>query len=220
MSIVQVDDVVLAQGSAYPTCPVRLHHTQPWTDEYQRDAVSVFVTYLPASYQLAVGGFFCRSSEVMADQTVPGHLVEDWMIVMRYLDSVATAVLAHYADSQSDKLKPFVRHVAEAAVSESLPMVVRFDLLARLTSSEGARRLERAAVAVRDHMDAPLPALDDIERAMLIQLKAGVAIVDIAAELGYSERSMYRSLARLWDKLGASDRKEGIRRATEEGLLD
>lgn len=99
-------------------------------------------------------------------------------------------------------------------------MVVRFDLLARLTSSEGARRLERAAVAVRDHMDAPLPALDDIELAMLIQLKAGVAIVDIAAELGYSERSMYRSLARLWDKLGASDRKEGILRATEGGLLD
>ena len=156
----------------------------------------------------------------MADETVPGHLVEDWMIVMRYLDSVSTAVLAHYADSQSDKLKPFVPHAVEAAVSESLPMVVRFDLLALLTSSEGARRLERAAVAVRDHMDAPLPALDDIERAMLIQLKAGVAIVDIAAELGYSERSMYRSLARLWDKLGASDRKEGIRRATEEGLLD
>ena len=68
--------------------------------------------------------------------------------------------------------------------------------------------------------DLSLVALDDSERHMLTRLKAGSAIVDLAAEMGYSERSMYRALARLWDRLGVSGRKEGIHRVGEVGLLD
>ena len=98
-------------------------------------------------------------------------------------------------------------------------MVVRFDLLAQLTTSQGARRLERAAVTARDHMADSPPELDDVELQILIRLNAGTAIVDIAAELGFSERSMYRSLARIWNKLGVPSRDEGIRRAVEGGLL-
>ncbi len=83
------------------------------------------------------------------------------------------------------------------------------------------RRLERAAVAVRQHMDAPLPlGLDSSERHMLARLKAGAAIADLAAEMGHSERSMYRVLARLWDRLGVPNREEGVRKAAEEGLVD
>ena len=142
------------------------------------------------------------------------------MIVSSYMISAGSAMLAHYAALPSHMSEPDVSPSGEFAVSESLPMVIRFDLLARLTTSEGARLLERGAVAVRDHMDVSLPTLDDVERHMLNRLNAGTAIADMAAELGYSERSMYRSLARLWDKLGVPDRKEGIRRAAEGGLLD
>ncbi len=196
------------------------HHELPWTAEYHRDAVRVYAASLPPSYQLCVGELFRYSSEVMAGETILGHLAEDWMIVRSYMNSVSSAMSEYYAATPSQMLKPDVPPSEGVTVSESLPMVIRFDLLARLTTSEGARRLERAAVAVRDHMEVPLPALEDAERHMLNRLNAGTAIVDMAAELGYSERSMYRSLARLWEKLGVPDRKEGIRRAVEGGLLD
>ena len=100
-------------------------------------------------------------------------------------------------------------------------MVIRFDLLARLTTSDGASRLEQATVAVRQHMDALVPeVLEDLERYLLKRLVAGAPIVDLAAEMGYSERSTYRVLAALWEKLGASGRQEGLLKATSEGLLD
>ncbi len=196
------------------------HHELPWTAEYHRDAVRVYATSLPALYQLCVRDLFRDSAEVMAGETVPGHLVEDWMIVRSYMISAGSAMSAHYAALASVRSKPDVSSSGEFAIGESLPMVIRFDLLAQLTTSEGARRLERAAVTVRDHVELSLPALDDVERQMLIQLNAGTAIVDMAADLGYSERSMYRLLAQLWHKLGVPDRKEGIRRAAEGGLLD
>ena len=209
-AILEAHELGLAEG----------HHELPWTAEYHRDAVRVYAASLPASYQICVGELFRYSSEVMAGETIPRHLVEDWMIVRSYMISAGSAMSAHYAALPSRMSEPDVPPSEGVTVSESLPMVIRFDLLARLTTSEGARRLERAAVAVRDHMEVPLPALEDAERHMLNRLNAGTAIVDMAAELGYSERSMYRSLARLWDKLGVPDRKEGIRRAAEGGLLD
>lgn len=195
-------------------------HELLWNAEYQREAVRIYATFLPVSYQLCVGELFRYSSEVMAGETIPGHLAEDWTILRSYMNAVSAAMSEHYAVPPSQMLEPDVPLSREPAVSESLPMVIRFDLLARLTTSEGARRLERAATAVRDQMRAPLPVLDDDERQLLIRLTAGTAIVDIAAEMGYSERSMYRSLARLWDKLGVRGRKEGLRRAAEGGLLD
>ncbi len=45
-------------------------------------------------------------------------------------------------------------------------------------------------------------------------------IVDIAAELSYSERSIYRELAKLWKVLGVQDRVEGLRKATSKGWIN
>ena len=45
-------------------------------------------------------------------------------------------------------------------------------------------------------------------------------MADLAAEMGHSERSMYRHLTSLWEKLGVTDRTEGVRRAAADGLLD
>lgn len=195
-------------------------HELPWGAEYQREAVRICAATLPIWYQLYVGEFFRCSSEFMAGETIPGDLAEDWMIIRSYMDSLSNAIWEHYAAPPSQMLKSDVLLSEEVAFSESLPMVIRFDLLAELASSEGARRLEHAAIAVRDQMETPLPALEDIERHMLTRLTSGIAIVDIASEMGYSERSMYRSLARLWEKLGVSGRKEGIRRAAEGGILN
>lgn len=195
-------------------------HERPWTAGYHEDAVRVYAASLPASYQSRIGELFRCSADIMAEETVPGHLAEDWMIVRQYMTSASSAIAAHHAALRHEAQQPDVPPFRELAGGGSPPMVIRFDLLAGLTASEGARQLERAAVVVRDHMEAPLPALDDSERHMLMRLKAGLAIVDLAAEMGYSERSMYRALARLWDRLGVPGRKEGIHRAGEMGLFD
>ena len=100
-------------------------------------------------------------------------------------------------------------------------MVIRFDSLARLTTSDGARRLEQAAISVRQQMEAPVPeVLDERELELLKRLADGVAITDLAGEMGYSERSVYRALANLWKKLGVPGRKEGVLKAASVGLLD
>jgi len=99
--------------------------------------------------------------------------------------------------------------------------MIRFDHLAALTTSDGANRLERAAISVRCHMEAPDPqVLDGHELKLLKRLADGTAIADLAAEMDYSQRSVYRVLASLWKKLGVRDRKEGVRKATEAGLLN
>ena len=70
-------------------------------------------------------------------------------------------------------------------------------------------------------MEAPVPeVLDERELELLKRLAAGVAIADIAAEMGYSERSVYRALANLWKKLGVPGRNEGVQKAASVGLLD
>lgn len=63
-------------------------------------------------------------------------------------------------------------------------------------------------------------ALDDEKMRLLKAVASGAAIADLAADLGYSQRSMYRALASLWRALGVPDRVQGIRKAAAEGLLN
>ena len=41
-----------------------------------------------------------------------------------------------------------------------------------------------------------------------------------AEEFGYSRRSLYRQLSKLWRALGVAGRMEAVRKAAAEGLLD
>ncbi len=77
------------------------------------------------------------------------------------------------------------------------------------------------AEAVQQHFDADAPpSLNASEQLMLKRLACGAPTADLATELGYSERSMYRELSKLWDKLGVSGRAAGLQKATAEGLID
>lgn len=99
--------------------------------------------------------------------------------------------------------------------------MIHYDRLAALTTLEGARRLERAALAVQRHVGAPsAPMLDNSQRRLLNMLAGGTAIVDMAEDLGYSERTIYRALDRLYAALGVADRLQSVRKATTESLLE
>ena len=203
-------------------------HEKPWTLGYHRESVHIYAQSLPLWYQSDIAALFGRSTRTMAGCTIPARLAEDWVIVTDYMVSARTAILDWLASVES---RPDQRASTSAPTVEEQgtpPLVIRFDSLARLTTSDGARRLEQAAISVRQQMEAPVPEVlderelepDERELELLKRLADGVAITDLAGEMGYSERSVYRALANLWKKLGVPGRKEGVQKAASVGLLD
>ena len=196
-------------------------HERPWTLDYHRDAVHIYSESLPSWYQGDIAALFGRCVETMARCSIPARLAEDWVIVTDYLVSARIAILDWLASMDSRPRRCASASASTVTEQEKPPSVIWFDALARLTTTDGARRLEQAAIAVRHHMEAPAPAmLDDRELELLKRLADGVAIADLAAEMSYSERSIYRALANLWKKLGVPGRKEGVKKAALDGLLD
>lgn len=196
-------------------------HARPWEEDYVRAAVDIYAESLPPWYQREMAAMFGQASKALGEMSIPARLAEDWVIIISYLDSARGTILEWLASEEiaaSTRPPPSLEPVAEQSRP---PLVIRFDALARLTTTEGAERLHEAAAAVREHMDAAVPeGLDRRELELLKQLADGVAVADLAAREGYSERSIYRAMASLWTKLGVPDRKEGVRKATMEGLLD
>ena len=195
-------------------------HECPWTLDYQREATHIFGS-LPTWYESDVAALFGRGAETMDGCSIPARLAQDWVIVTEFMISARRSILERLASKDPD-LRPRTPSLGESIDElETPPFVIRFDALASLTTSVGAKRLEQAAIAVRQHMEAPLPEiLDDRELELLKGLANGEAIADLAAEMCYSERSIYRALANLWKKLGVPGRKEGVQKASLEGLLD
>ena len=193
-------------------------HREPWGAAYHREAVHVYAESLPWSYQRDMARLFRDGEEAMARQSIASDLAEDWVIIDGYMREAAGSIEDWLAsdESASRRSRP-----APTPESDEVPRVIHFDALARLTTSEGIRRLGRAALRVQQHFDAmSSQSLDGSERLMLKRLVSGVPIVDVASEMGYSERSMYRALSKLWVKLGVSGRTAGLHKATLEGLID
>ena len=193
-------------------------HKELWTAEYHADAVSVYGELLPASYQRDIASLFGDSADAMGEYTIPAALAEDWLIVSGHLRHASETIMA-WLESQPDE--PPRQTVDGLAIDDRIPMLIRFDRLAALASHEGACRLERAAVAVQRYVGTPSAlVLGDDQRRLLRGVASGTAIIDLAEELGYSRRSMYRELSKLWQALGVPDRVHGLRKAEAEGLLD
>lgn len=204
-----------AHGLGTPEGP----HERPWEAAYHRESAPVYFETLPRSYQGSVAALFNQCADTMDRRTIPGRLAADWVIVTEYLRNACAAIEECLNLDESD---PRLAASDEtSALDGPPPMVIRYDALARLTTLGGANRLERAARSVMHHMADSAPAvLSPAERHLLKRVSSGVPITELAAELGYSRRSMFRELARLWQELGVSNRTEGIQKAQSEGLLD
>ena len=194
-------------------------HREPWTPEYHRESVHVYNESLPWSYQRDVAKLFRDSLSAMAECLIPSDLAADWAIVTAYMHEAATSIEDWLASGEPrlDRSGP----AGSPELTLDNPRVVHWDALAGLTTQDGTRRLKNACIAVKQYFDAEVPpSLEAAERLMLERLASGAAIADVAAELGYSERSMYRELSKLWDKLGVSGRAAAVHKATAEGLID
>ena len=194
-------------------------HRAPWTAEYHREAVLVYNESLPWSYQRDVARLFRDSERAMAGRLIPSDLAGDWAIVTAYMREAAGSIEDWLASDGPPPQRSGPAGSPELTLDN--PRVVHWDALAGLTTQDGTRRLKNACVAVKQYFDAEAPqSLDASERVMLERLASGAVIADLAAELGYSERSMYRELSKLWDKLGVSGRAAAVHKATAEGLID
>lgn len=192
---------------------------EPWTAEFHRKAVHIFDLSLPRSYQRDIGALFQRSADIMDACSIPSSLAGDWLITRTHMVEASRHIFECLAPKESDEPVPPIDAV--------IPTVARFDLLAGLITRQGATRLERAALAVQRHMDtlqhatatSPVVELNANERLLLASVASGLPIAAVAEELGYSQRSVYRSLSRIWRKLGVENRVQGIRKAIADGLL-
>lgn len=64
------------------------------------------------------------------------------------------------------------------------------------------------------------PPIDSMEADWLRALSRGQTVVELADEAGYSERSMFRRLHDLYEKLGVPNRDAAVREAERLGLLE
>ena len=103
------------------------------------------------------------------------------------------------------------------------PAVVRFDLIAPLTSTAGVRTLGKAAANVAQHIRAntknPSP-LSQHQLDLLADLAGGLRVMEVAQARGYSTRSLYRELASMWAMLGVENKQQGIAIALNNGWLN
>lgn len=195
-------------------------HDRPWTAHFHAEAVHIYGKSLPAGYQREIASLFHHCVDTMAGRTITSDVAADWLIVEDYMRNSSGAI-ARWLAEQPERLAasgPGDRPDLE----DHTPMVVHFDELAALTTEHGARRLERAALAVQDHVQSPSQevALDARQRRLLKRVASGVHIIDLAEEFGYSRSSIYRELSKLWKALGVSDRAQAISKAASEGLLE
>ena len=195
-------------------------HLEPWTAAYHRKAVYVYAESLPLSYQRRIASLFIHGAEAMGTIDIPSELADDWLIVKVYLHNASSAIADWLVAAR--KRSPEARQTPSPEIDdEQPPRVIHYDRLVALTTIDGARRLERAAIAVQRHIGAPsAPMLDNSQRRLLNMLAGGTAIVDMAEDLGYSERTIYRALDRLYVALGVADRLQAVRKATTESLLE
>ena len=193
------------------------HHSL-WSVEYHTQAVHVYGESLPRSYQRDIASLFTHSADAMATLNIPARLAEDWLIATDYMRNASSAIMS-WLVSNPLQLSPTSARTLE--IDDHTPMVIRFDRLAALCTHDGALRLEKASLAVQQHVGAPSAVvLDEEQRRLLRAVASGTAIADLAEELGYSRRSMFRELSKLWTALGVSDRTAGVRKAAAEGLID
>ncbi len=200
----------ISQGHELGIAPGSFH--EPWKIEFHQAALTVYTEALPWSYLLKLASAFedclARSVSVIG----PGEYAEEWSLFQQYLRTYAeTARGAAPQDvcptpTQANEIEP---------VS---PPILPFNKLSGLVSERGATRLKEVAAAVETFCDESLDLspLTELEAQWLRQIVNGDRVLDIAESSGYSERSLYRALSDLWDRLGVDNRHEAVALATEK----
>jgi len=192
-------------------------HNELWSIEYQRDATPIYAETIPWDYLHDLAASFDRIAGQMLVLSVPQETVQAWDMVHRYLRSATTAL----TEAAPQPVLKIATDEAVPIIEPVTPPLMRFGKLAAITNSEGTAALLDAARQVEHACgkDDRNP-LTEQEKAWIHRLIAGDRVADISTNDGYSERSMYRALSDLWDRLGVRNRTEAIAHVIDNQWLD
>lgn len=186
---------------------------QPWELPYQRLAAKIYPENLPHSYLRTLANVFAGCAQTMSAQPSPhDDLVEDWRIVHAYLTNASKAI----ADMLDTKIEPEWEDPTDK--DPTTPNNVRFDILATYTTAHGATRLRDAGRSVADHLSSQKPITDE-QIAILADLAGGSKIVDVAAEHGFSRRSLFREIVKICTQLAVENKQQAIALAVHNGWI-
>ncbi len=187
---------------------------EPWTAEFQQQAVEVYAAALPWDYLVGLASGFADGADLMVEVSGPRTAAVQWVRMQAYLRATAQAISGHAPPSVA------VPPTRASELDTVTPPVMPFDRLAMMIHVDGAAALQDAGVAIERCCggidECPLT---DQEIEWMRQLVKGARSVDVATQSGYSERSFYRALSDLWERLGVQDRNEAIVLVSARGWI-
>lgn len=190
-------------------------HDEPWTLEFQRSAVSTYAETLSWEYMLGLSDAYEDCADLMVAIPAPdGHQLE-WSRMQQYLRAAPKAI-REAADG------PIGGHHMKLAsdLEPTAPPVVAFGKLATLVSATGAAALVSCGRNIEtlcgQNDECPIT---EQEKEWLRRLRDGDRTIDIANDHGYSERSLYRALSEMWDRMDVDNRQEAIGLAMKNGWI-
>lgn len=190
-------------------------HDEPWTFDFQRIGVEVYSQTLPWTYLTTLATAFADCADLMSAVQVPETISVEWLRMHSYLTAAAKAIHeAAPGTIESDEL------ASAEDIDPRTPPVMPFGKLAGLMSAKGAADLAAIGVvedACDQHDYCPIT---EQEKEWLRRLRDGDRTIDIAIDHGYSERSLYRALSELWERLEVDNRREAIGLAMKNQWID
>jgi len=162
------------------------------------------------------GAQWARSiSDYMIVRGSPPEIAEDWVFIAELLARVAAAYEHNNGGFRWSETSP--RDEASGQI-----YTLDYRALGAVVTDAFLVKLRRAADSVEQALagDQEPNPLTTEEITLLRGLVAGRSIIDLAADLHYSERSISRTLRNIWERVGASSRAEGIAKITANNWLD
>jgi DNA-binding CsgD family transcriptional regulator len=204
-AIAQAHEFGIAEGA----------HDELWSLDFQRSATPIYVETVPWSYMTKLAANFDNIAAKMAMLNAPDAAAPSWSNIQSYLRSTTTAL-----SEAAPSALPVVGHGLVPEIDPTPPPVIRFARLAtNCTRAAAAALIESARCVEQVCGQDDVNPLSEQEKGWLQQLIAGDRVLDIATDEGYSERTMYRALGDLWDRLDVENRNEAIAVVTEKGWL-
>jgi DNA-binding CsgD family transcriptional regulator len=193
----------VAQGHSFGIGPGT--HDEPWTIDFQRQAVAIYAKALPWEYLTGLAASFEDCANLMVTVAGPKTAAVEWGRMQQYLRSAATAI-----NEQAPTTKP-AESMTAADIAPITPPVMPFHLLAEAISTNEIADLRETGATIEGCAggldECPLT---DQEIDWIRRMINGDRVIDIATASGYSERALYRALNELWDRLGVDNRNEAI----------
>lgn len=197
--------LVDAHERGVPSGPVQV----TWSQSFQLAAMPHYRAVYSDQYLCDLSALFADAASQMVTRACPTGLAGAWLAVHAHLDAGAAAL----------DVRPGHCCGERAEIDASIPDDLPIDRIAALVSCDGARALADAASAVCDSSCAPDSGLLEEELAVLRSLSEGRRVIDVAIDLGFSERALYRLVRSLCQKLGVGSRTEAVALAARRGWI-